>query len=468
MPRLIVLLLLPMLLAAGCRTAPEEATKPESAATDVNLLLFRHARSKRGGTDMLLPFYLYDYDNETREREFLFVPLLSGFNVSPTNEYWFSMPLLTLFGASRAQKTEASYFASLGLLTFSSSEISPHYESHEFVSLPLLARSSRRIYRGSRGTVTYETWSAPLPLLSSERIVRESKVNEGERLEILRRSLITLPMGGEDRLSLAEINTWGEDRQLQMFNLFNFSLFGFARFRGRYPGARFLEQMAVSPDAAEGGAGELPEADQPVVTHFNLFGPMISLRTNVVDDTRWEFLPLFSYRKSKEGTSFRVIPLLFELRDGSPRLSLTNLTKLWPLLYHDEYRRRWDILWPLAYYRDDEIEDRTELRVRLLFRYYQKADYSELRLLDGLLYSEQGNDEKRSSSVLLGYLYSSESEPAKGYYRWDILRGLLFGMSQREGETPTYRFFFLRVGGKKIAGDEDKKSGEGKKEQGKR
>ncbi len=444
MPRMMLLVALALMLA-GCQAAPSEKD------VDINLLFFQHRRSKQAGADVLIPLYSYDYDVERQEREFTFFPLMTGFTVSPTNEYWFSLPMLTVFGGSRSQDAERSYFASLGLLTFSSSEVSPHLEQHEFVALPLLARSSRRVYRGSRGSVTWETWTAPFPLISTERITREIKGAPEQKLEIQKRSILTLPMGGEDRFSIADLNHWGRDRQVQLLNLFNFSLFEFARFQGRYPGSRYVKAAATTAASADQKLTPKQSDELPIVSQFNIFGPMLSFRTDVRTETRWEFLPLFHYRRKGPDTSFRILPLMFELRNGSPRFSpLGSLSKLWPLLYHDEYKRRWDILWPLAYYRDDEVEDRTEMRVRLLFRYYQKEDYRELSLLDGLLYSHQATDEKSNSSVLLGYLFSAETNEAESSYRWDILRGLLFGMSQRKGETPTYQFFFIRLGGKKI------------------
>ncbi len=446
----------PMRENPGPAVAPQKAAAPKKKASnkpdvDINLLFFQRRRSAAGGRDWLLPLYTYDYSNETGEREFTIIPLASGCQVSPTSEYWFSLPLLTVYGGSRSEKNENTYFASLPLLSMARSDKTPWREQHEFVSLPLLAMSSKQIYRGSRGTVTHESSAAPAPLIYTERITREDRKGNN-RLEILKRSILMLPLGekdrGEDRFSVVDLERWGPDRQIRMFNLFNFSLFSFSRFQGRYPGSRFIR---VASGKAVDEQQSKPSASEPFVTSFGVLGPMISFRTDGHQETRWEFLPLFHYHRKGEDTDFRIIPLLFHMRNGSPRISpIDNLFKLWPLLYYDEYKRRYDILWPLAYYRDDEIEDRTELRIRLLFRYFQKEEFTEVRLLDGLLYSHQGDDQKSSTSMLMGYLFSAESQSAEEYYRFDILRGLIFGMSRRKGEEPTYRFLFLTVGGKKI------------------
>ena len=448
--------------AAGAATDTAAPAKPETEAatakpeTGVDWLVFSHLRGDTSGADSLLPFYSYRYDT-AREERFLGVwPVLSGYQLGANGFYWFSLPLMTVFGDSGRTPSRQRFFTSLPLLTFINEEEQPEATRREFVSLPLLLLTREQVFRGSRGTVERDTWYTPVA--TSDRLVRRYDGAAGTDaatppVEIVRRQLFAFSLGGEDKVSLVDLARWDDDAQLGMFNVFNFSLFGFARYRGRYAGARFLEQTEQDPmrQVERELAREVDaRATSPIVTQMNVLGPLFNLRTDAARHTSWELASLFGYRREGEDARFSIIPLMLEFGADGPRFAPSTLTKLWPLLYHDEHARRWDILWPLAYYKDDEYEDRTELRIRVLFRYYQKADYTAVRVLDGVVYDHVRDSELASTNVLLGILYSEKSRHSDGFRSWEILRGLIFGRSEKTGEKPTYTVGFVRFGGGKL------------------
>lgn len=436
-------------LLAGCAGAPESADG-EPTASGFDWGVIAHQRGPQRGSGTLLPLYSYSYDDDSDERSVTVWPLLTGYRSTASGFTWFSLPLLTLVGESAGPNgVRSEFFSSLPLLTFANSDVGPRGESHDQIVLPLLMMTRERIYKGERGTLTRQTTYNPI--LTRERMVRRTRDGEGEeqRLEISRRQIVALPLGGEDRISLADLRRWDEDVSFGLLNIFNVSLVGFQRYRGRYAGSRWLTSASGDPRVRRPGFGDGGEAASlPRKTQLNLLGPLIEVRSGG-PETGWDVLSLLSYQRSDEHWSLALTPLMLELRDGSPRFNPATWERMWPILRRDRPRRRWDILWPLAHVRDDEFEDRTEVSLRFLFRYYQKSDYRETRLLDGILYDHVEDDRVSATNLAMGFLFSRQTRESDGFRGWQLCRGILLGRSEKDGHHPTWTVLLVSFGGGK-------------------
>ncbi len=423
---------------------PEEVQAPnteEKVLYELNLGLYKEVEREHSGENYLIPFYSYAYDERSNHKEFVLWPLLTGYYADSNSDYFFSFPILTLAGSYKDPEREMSGFVALPILTFGLDEKSSDgVERSQWFSLPLLSLSQSQ--RVTQPDATFEYTTHASILFQNRNIRLDYKQADGsqESVRMHRWALTPIHLKQEIDFCTFRDSTWNQERETQFLYLWDFAVFNYhVRENYSYPGAYLNEyewvlqdaqghdKSVIRPDMIEGGRETEP------ISHVGFLDPILSFESTSGPYSRTEFLPFFTHTVHGEQDDFHVIPLFTTFQEDGVRFDpVKSFSKMWPLAYWDENRRKADILWPLITWEDQDDLKAFRVRTRFLFDYQRRGTYQRFDLVEGLLYDHKWGKGRRSVDVLGGLLYAEEERPEPGISRWEILKGLIYG----EEETP--------------------------------
>lgn len=438
------LLALAALLAQGL-PAQEAAGEAEGPGTEdevlhkLNLGLYIDIEREHSGETHLIPFFSYDYDNREEKTGLVLWPLLTGYYSDWNSSYWFSFPLLSFSGTYRTPEQEMTGFVCLPLLTLSQTvERTDGQTSNQWFSLPLLSLYNSR--KTIRDDVSFEFETFSSLLFQHRQINLDYKGENGQdtSVRMSRWALTPLHLKSELDFFTFKDSRWNKDRETQFLYVWDFAIFDHhVRHNYSYPGAYLSEYEWTLQDTFDSGVVRpdmvRPGGETAPITHFGIFDPIFNIESSSSGYSRLELQPFFTHRVRGEERELHLIPFFTTFREDGVRFDpLKSFTKMFPLAYYDENRRRAEILWPLITWEDQDDLQAFRIRTRGLFDYQKRGTYQSIDLVEGLLYDHKWGKGRRKVDVLGGLLYSEEEIPEPGISRWDILRGLIYG----EEETP--------------------------------